>query len=76
MPTPMPKAGDLLDHGSETHEGKPNVCRVLEVQDYPSRGFTAVFVNPDYPRQPRLGNDQPFFVWAESAEHERMVPVS
>lgn len=73
MTVSMPKAGDLLNHGSETHDGKPNICRVLETQDYPSHGFTAMFVNPDYPRHRRLGGDQPFFVWFGSPEHERMT---
>ena len=70
----MPEQGQLLDHGSETHDGRKNVCRVVGVKTEPSEGFEAEFVNPDYPRQRRLGTDRPFFVWKGSAEHKRMKP--
>lgn len=58
----LPSLGDVLLHGSATHDGVPNVVRVVR-ESAISSGFYAVFVSPHDTRELRMPCDRPFFVW-------------
>lgn len=57
------KQGDVFYDGSETKDGVANYFVVTRINRGPSRGFYAVFVDPDDLTQRRLPDDREFFVW-------------
>lgn len=58
------KVGDLLAQINKQFNAT-NVLRVTEIKSGPSKGFNAIFVNPDSPKEKRMGSDKEFFVWAD-----------
>lgn len=58
------KVGDLLAQISKQFNAI-NVLRITKISSKPSKGFEAIFVNPDKPEEKRMASDRTFFVWAD-----------
>jgi hypothetical protein len=57
------KQGDVFYDGTQTKDGVANYFVVTRINRGPSRGFYAVFVDPDDFSEKRRPDDREFFVW-------------
>ncbi len=61
------KVGDLLAQISKQFNAV-NVLRITKVKSGPSKGFNAIFVNPENPKEKRMSSDGEMFVWADDLD--------